>query len=334
MARPHAGPTPGIATPANPYASGPKAPREFDRREAIPHDLDEDPIIEPRRRGKTWLLVALVAFVSIGLGALYGLYKTGRLSLSALPMISSSTKTDSGSAVAQIKASYKESPLKGYAPVAAEVDANFQKSGLWQIIKQHFPDNYKDLVAETAKLKSEGQDDRSISLQLMKKLVDIRRKNANDALAAKPERLRVVAQTFADNLASLSRISTEACYRFISGGETDPMMVELMRSAEHTGSLQAQFAAIFEAIVDGRVTKGKIAIAERKDYDLLAAQLSVRGWSPADLALFDDARALSRAPPQKVCQMVQDWFAAQIAIKDQAVQTRLFGATLKPLLGE
>ena len=155
-----------------------------------------------------------------------------------------------------------------------------------------------------------------------------------DALAAKPARLRNVAQTFVDNLERLSKVSTEACYRFISGGETDPMMIDLMRSPEHTASMQAQMISIFEAIADGRVSKSVYQPAERKDYDVLAAQLAVRGWSPADLALFDDARALSKAAPQKVCQMVQDWFLAQLAIKDEAVQSRLFIATLRPLIGE
>lgn len=280
-----------------------------------------------------WLLVLLVAVLSIGLGAVYALYKTGRLNLSALSSITSS-QSGASPAAAALKASYKESPLKGYAATPAEVDANFQKSGLWQIIKANFPDAYAGLTANAAKLKAEGQDDRAISMQLMRSLVDMRRQASGDALAAKPVRLRAIAQTFVDNLGSLSRVSTEACYRFISGGEIDPMMVDLMRSAEHTAPMQALLVAIFEAIVDGRTTKAAVVQAERKDYDLLAAQLSVRGWSPADLALFDDARALSRAPPQKVCQMVQDWFSAQLTIKDAAVQNRLFSATLKPLIGD
>lgn len=303
-----------------------------------PHDLDEDPIVPPRRRGRLWSVVAFVALLSIGSGILYGLFKTGRLNLSALPITTAAPASKSPAAPAPpgrvSKESFKESPLKGYAPSAAEVDANFQKSGLWQIVKRDFPAAYNEAIADASKLKSEGNDDRAISVHLMRKLVDLRRKNASDALAAKPERLQAVAQAFIDNLGALSRVSVEACYRFISGGETDPMMIEMMRSPEQTGSMQTQLATVFEAVVDGRTTKAKIATAERKDYDLLAAQLSVRGWSPADLALFDDARALSRATPQKVCQMVQDWFAAQLSIKDPAVQTRLFGATLRPLIGE
>lgn len=354
-----AGPTPAQgpgASPQNPYGANPAAyappgaahrepmrpqnlpppgrPGGVTPRLDVPHDLDEDPIDEPRKPRWTWLIVFLVIVLSIGAGALYGLVKTGRLKLSALPTVSSPTGASPVAAPKLSKLNFAESALKGYAPAPAEVDAAFQKSGLWQLIKRDFPAWYQEAVAETAKLKADGTDDRTISVGLMRKLVELRRKNAGDALAAKPAHLQAMAQTFVDNLGSLSRVSVEACYRFISGGETDPMMIEMMRSPDHTAPMQAQLAAIFEAIADGKVTKSKIAPAERKDYDMLAAQLSLRGWSPADLALFDDARALSRATPQKVCQMVQDWFSAQLSVKDVAVQTRLFGATLKPLIGE
>ena len=58
----------------------------------------------------------------------------------------------------------------------------------------------------------------------------------------------------------------------------------------------------------------------------------MRGWNPVDLQFFSDARALSRATPQKVCQMVQDWFAAQLAVKDEDVQLRLLVEALKPVV--
>ena len=41
------------------------------------------------------------------------------------------------------------------------------------------------------------------------------------------------------------------------------------------------------------------------------------------MQLFSDERALARAAPDKVCQLVHDWFAAQLAITDSEVQLRL-----------
>ena len=68
------------------------------------------------------------------------------------------------------------------------------------------------------------------------------------------------------------------------------------------------------------------------DYDILAQQLAAKGWSTADLQTFIDARALARAKPERVCQMVQDWFSAQLAVKDEATQIRLLVETLKPVV--
>jgi hypothetical protein len=76
----------------------------------------------------------------------------------------------------------------------------------------------------------------------------------------------------------------------------------------------------------GRRSKiGPVALAAPDNRELVATD-------PADLALFSDPRALSRAAPQKVCQMVQDWFAAQLAVKDEDVQLRLLVEALKPVV--
>jgi hypothetical protein len=68
------------------------------------------------------------------------------------------------------------------------------------------------------------------------------------------------------------------------------------------------------------------------DYDALAADLTERGWSQADLQLFSDERALAHAGPEKVCQMVRDWFAAQLALRDPDMQLRLLVDSLKPIV--
>jgi hypothetical protein len=295
---------------------------------------DDDPLRPERKRRFPWVLATFLLLLSVTGGAVYGLVKTGRLDLAALPVVNSWGSGAKSPQARPSRASFKETPLKGYASTAFEIDANFQKAGLWQLYKKEFPDWYKEVVDEAAKMKSVAADDDAISLFLMQRIVQHRRQNAALAFAANPAALRHVAQTFVDNLGALTKISTEACYRFISAGETDPKMIELMRSPEHTASMQQQIAAVIAAIVDGRKTQNKITPAGRKDYDVLAAQLALRGWSPADLALFDDARALAQAPQQKVCQMVQDWFAAQLSVKDQEVQARLFGATLRPLIGD
>ena len=50
------------------------------------------------------------------------------------------------------------------------------------------------------------------------------------------------------------------------------------------------------------------------------------------MQLFSDERALARAGPEKVCQLVHDWFAAQLALKDPDMQLRLLVDSLKPVV--
>jgi hypothetical protein len=140
-----------------------------------------------------------------------------------------------------------------------------------------------------------------------------------------------MAAAFLDSLGRLSKISTSACYGYISQGEASPAIADLV-SPEQRTAIDTQLATIFDAVVEGRQSPMQRESPRREDYDTLSKELGQRGWSAADLQLFTDARALSRAAPEKVCQMVQDWFAAQLAVPDEAVQIRLLGEALKPVV--
>jgi hypothetical protein len=64
----------------------------------------------------------------------------------------------------------------------------------------------------------------------------------------------------------------------------------------------------------------------------LIGELSSRGWTQADLQLFSNEQALGKAPPEKVCKLVKEWFEAQLSIKDTEVQSRLIVDALKPVI--
>ncbi len=292
----------------------------------VPDRLDRIAGGEQPRRRFPWLLAAAVLVLSIAGGGGLALYMKGMVPQLSMPFVNSSGSPGKPSAA------IKQSPLQGFAASAAEVDAGFQKAALWQLIKREFPEWYQQRVEETAKLHSEKKGDKEISLHLTQALVDLRRKNASAALAAGPERLRYVAASFVENLTGLAKHSTDACFNFISQGETSPVVVDLMRSSQFTPGLQTQFTAIFEAIAEGRKSPRTHEPPKREDYDVLAAQLATRGWSPMDLQTFSDARALAKATPERVCKMVQDWFAAQLAVKDNAMQIRLLVEALKPVV--
>jgi hypothetical protein len=160
-------------------------------------------------------------------------------------------------------------------------------------------------------------------------LVALRRQNVNYALSASFPKLKAVAVTFYDNVVELQKQSNEACFEFISQGEASPAVVALLQNSPHVARLQAQMTAVFEAIADGRAIARVYPHPYDADYAALRSDLARRGWTQSDFQLFND---LARAGPAKVCQLVRDMFAAQLAIKDGDRQLRLLVDSLKPVL--
>ncbi len=287
-----------------------------------------------RRRFPIRSAVALILLFVLGGGA-FALHKAGHLPLSLPFMTGSETNSSGDKAVAKMRAvsaTAKEPPLAGFGSTAETVDGELQKSTLWQVVKREFPAWYGERIQDAVRLADEKKEDKEISTFMTAALIDLRRKNGVAVLAAGPERLKMVAASFVENLSRLAKHSTEACYGYISQGEGSPVIMEMLRSPEHTSSLQAQFKAIIEAAAEGRKLPKSYRPPSREDYDTLAVQLQARGWTTMDLQTFSDAKALARATPERVCQMVQDWFLAQLAITDEDVQMRLLAEALKPVV--
>ena len=160
----------------------------------------------------------------------------------------------------------------------------------------------------------------------------LRRQQTDNALSANLPSLKRIASTFYDNIAELRKQGTEACFAFISQGEASPLIVSLLQGSPHTGRLQSQLVSVFEAVADGRKLPRVYPKPRKTDYETLASALTALGWSQADMQLFSDERELARANPAKICQLVHDWFAAQLGIKDADVQLRLLVDSLRPVV--
>ena len=106
----------------------------------------------------------------------------------------------------------------------------------------------------------------------------------------------------------------------------------MLQGSEHTAHLQAQLTSVFEAEPKAASKPRVYPQPRQTDYDKLAADLAKRGWSPADMKLFSDERALAKAAPDKVCQMVHDWFAAQLSLSDPEAQMRLLVKSFRPVV--
>jgi len=290
---------------------------------------------EPQSRRFPWRASAAVAAIVIVAVGGIGLYRTGKLA--ELPFLAAPATSDDVPVISRSQDAVRETTTSSIASandaanLPQPIEQRLQTSPLWKVLHRNFPDWYAERIAEVTKLSSESKSQREIDAALTRSIVDLRRRHQNDALAASPERLKAMAKTFVESLARLSQISTSACYGYISQGEASPAIAELT-SPEQRTAIDTQLATIFDAIAEGRQSPAQRQPPQRQDYDVLSKELGQRGWSAADLQLFTDARALSRAAPEKVCQMVQDWFSAQLAVPDEAVKIRLLGEALKPVV--
>jgi hypothetical protein len=293
-----------------------------------------EPVSEPepsqpgRSFGAVLRKIVVAAILLGGLGASVWLAYPHRNKLleftSFLPTMTQSSPVD--------RKSLEAPPLAGLKGDAKTIDAAMQAAAVWRVVKREFPDWYAQRLKEIEAMSATGKDDVAIGQHLARALVTLRRQQVDNALAAQMPNLKRVAAAFLDNLDRLRKTGSDACYSFISQGEPSPTIVGLLQGSEHVVSLQTQMVAIVEAISDGRRSPRVYAPPRQTDYDLLAADLGKLGWTNADLQLFSDERALARAAPDKVCQLVYDWFAAQLAISDGEVQQRLLVDSLRPVV--
>ena len=207
-----------------------------------------------------------------------------------------------------------------------------EKRPLWAALKQEFPDWYGERFKEAAKLSADGKSELEVTQHLIDGFVALRRQNADKALAASTVRHKELAAAFRDNLKKLSEENAETCYNFISKGESSPAAVALMVDGEKGKLLETQVLAVVAAIAEGRKTPATHVAPVKADYDALAAELGRLGWTQADMQLFADPKALAKAPHERVCKMVQDWFSAHLSIQDAGTQERLLFETLKPVI--
>ena len=336
QSRPGAAPRPA-ANPQvrQPSLRGPELthPRDNAGRMHAPRHGDDgredDGDERPRRRGLGRTAVVLLIIAALGVGSWFAYPHRGRFKQLVGTM--ASFATSDAFAIADRK-SLETPPLAGFSDRPEATDARLQATALWRVIKRDFPDWYAQRLNEAVTLARASKDDAAIGQHMARKLVELRRQQVANALSATLPRLKSVATAFFDNLVQLRRHSTDACFGFISQGEANPGIIAMLQGSEHTVHLQAQLTAVFEAVGEGRKQPRVYPQPRQTDYDMLAADLAKRGWTPEDMQLFSDDRALANAAPEKVCQMVHDWFAAQLALTDPDAQMRLLVESLRPVV--
>jgi GYF domain 2 len=223
-------------------------------------------------------------------------------------------------------------PISGFASTPEATDTALQRSVLWRVLKKNHPEWYTERVKEATDAARANKSPNEITTNLMQAVVKLRRQHAGDATSAPIARLKSITALFAVNLARLRKHSAEACFQYISSGESAPAIVELLQTPQHTSAIQAQLAATFEGISEGRKTPRIYPQPRQSDFDILIKMLEERGWKKAELQLFADSQKLVQAPPDVVCRLVNEWFDSQLAIKEPDVQLRLLTDSLRPIV--
>lgn len=212
------------------------------------------------------------------------------------------------------------------------LDARLQKIPVWELIKKEYPDWYANQISAANTMVAEKKPDNEVAMGLAQGLVNLRRQNADKALAASSDKLQAIAVAFLQHLKALRAQSVSACFGFISKGETSPAVVRMMEHPETATALNAQADAIFEAISEGAKNPVKHDLAVKSDYDVLIKELGKLGWKEEDLQVFSNPKLLAKREPEQVCKMVQEWFIAHLAVQDKSIRDRLIYETLKPVV--
>jgi hypothetical protein len=251
-----------------------------------------------------------------------------------------STATDASPTPETPKSQTQVAAVEPQSPIAqpqsgvdgSPLDLKLQSVPLWALIKREYPDWYSSEVTSANKLVADNKSDSDVATLLAQGLVNLRRQNAEKALAASSDKLQAIAEAFLNHLKSLRAQSVSACFGFISKGEMSPAVLQMMEHPETATALNAQAGAIFEAISEGTRSPVKHDSAVKSDYDILIKELGKLGWKEDDLQVFSNPKLLAKREPEQVCKMVQEWFVAHLAVQDKAVRDRLLYETLKPVV--
>jgi hypothetical protein len=279
----------------------------------------------PRRRGRSIALMLLVGAV-ISAGALAYPHR-----VQLATFVTSLTAPSGAMAIADRK-SLETPPLLGFrAGEEGAIDATLQATALWRVIKREFPDWYSERLKEAVALARENKDDAVIGQYVARKLVELRRRQIANGLSATLDKLKLVATAYYDSLDRLRSHSPEACNGFIRQGEAEPLIVGLLQGSGHTAHLQAHLTAVFEAIAEGRQLPRVHPQPSPAQYKMLAGELTKKGWTQDDFRLLTSKQAMAQAAPEKACQLLHDFFAAQLALTDPEAQMRLLVDSLRPV---
>ena len=225
-----------------------------------------------------------------------------------------------------VPAKGKAAPLGLVASNPEAIDASFQRTMLWSVVKREFPDWYGERLKETAKPTTDNKPEDAIAKHLVEALVAL---GARMPIMRSPRARRSSRPSPAPSWRT-SRSSTREHDRLLQLHLAAGSRAGRHRTAAAAGARSRSRRRSRRLRGDCRRAASADA-ARRTEEDGLrrarrpAHQARLEPGRPA--ALRRSARACPHQP-LRVCKMVQDWFSAHIAITDLEAQERLPWETL------
>ncbi len=209
------------------------------------------------------------------------------------------------------------------------LEQRLASSLLWVTLRQEFPDWYRTRLRDTPEaIASTATSSRMTGLSIAQ-LKSLRIANAEDALLA-PAEFKQIAAVYIWNLEVLRQTSDEACRDGIGKGEGSQYLHLVL---DHPSApYETLIALILRASVAGRAEPVKVGKPRASDYQKLVKRLRALGWSQSDLEIMSDPNKLGRAPAEKVCRLVSEYYKAHLALDDEKAQLRLLKESLRPMI--
>ena len=216
---------------------------------------------------------------------------------------------------------------------AALANVPLLRTQTWSFAEREFATWSGKQLDQAREMAAANMSVTEINSFLVNAFVEFRRDNAALALLASSDSLNKIATAFVDSLNVLTSQGPENCYAFISSGEGTASLAPVYFQPAVIEKIDQQMLAIMGAIVEAKGKASARSPPKAEDFDKLSAELNQRGWSDADLKLFSNPDALSRAKPEMVCRLVTEWFATQTTLADAEARDRLIAASLRPVIG-
>ncbi|MEM1371023.1 MAG: protein kinase [Pseudomonadota bacterium] len=202
---------------------------------------------------------------------------------------------------------------------------------LWNTLRMEFGDWYRPRLRQAANQQGLKANHSAVTKLFLPDLRELRLREARHVLLA-PSNFKGLAGIYVWNLQTLKEHSDAACRDGIQQGENTQYLDVLL--THQTNPFDTLYGMILRGAALGKALPDDVGEPTQSDYRTLVKRLRVFGWKQRDIDLFADPERYAKVSAARACTLMMQYFQAQLAIDDSAVQTRLLKATLTNVIAQ